>query len=272
MFDLATPIRYEHPLSQGLQFFGLALPGLGGGKKVWNLCDLHRVAGRHGTLTGTYNPPYAPGGIGWQYGFRAGGWGQISMTGLSSDVEIADTPSLKLVTQFTVAFSFYWKTVQNGTIMTKGAGGSAMAMIRLFGSDTGLYITQGGVNHMNVTITARKHLHIALVSKVSGSLLYIDGQQKDTGISLTTWWNTTDPIRIGQGLGTYFSGSEASFFGSIDAIMLYNRSLAPSEVKLLAQEMPLTFPSLIRRVGGQGIQRGQSPQSAFYYNWRRRVA
>jgi len=274
MFDLANPIKWDHHLAKGLQFFGLALPGMTGGAKLWNLCDQHYAPGRHGTLSGM-GIPYASGASGWQHTANPGHWDELRCNGGSENVGIANTPSLKLVTNFSVVFNFLYRAQQNGTIVSMGdAGasstGSNTSMMRLFQSD--IIVTQLGSNILQASLTLRRWTHVALVCNTSGSILYYDGQKKATGAALNTWWNYSGPIRIGRAEGTYFSASEVAYLGSLDGMMLYNRPLSAQEVLMLYWESQQTFPSIVRRIGGSGIQLGQLAQSAFYANWRRRAA
>lgn len=277
--NLAQPLNRSHWLAQGLQFFGKALPGLMGGAIYANLCDLpgSLSQGRHGTLTGM------PGGSGWsgQSGPDVSGWHAASRSAGAGEVQfhssstpyitIADTPSLKLVNSFTLAFWNYQPSSTSGCILSKfssgaGSSGSGLRGIRM---QTLLYVTEQGANPLSAPVPYGAWFHVVVVSRHSGSLLYLNAVQVSSGSALSQWFNNGGPIRVGAAEAAFFSSTASACPMFLDDLMCWNIPLSASAVQELFVESQLRFPGLLMRTSGWGIAQ---QQSALYYNWRRRAA
>lgn len=272
--DVVQPIQRSHELAHGLQFFGLSLPGLAGSARMHNLCDLPGplTQGRHGTLSGMKTS--SDGGVqatGWRPTSRLGGRGDMLCINGSEYVQIADSPSLKLVSTFTIGFWAYI-TIASGCILSKfsNGAGSAGADLRGIRLQTSLFVTEQGGNTLTGTVTLNTWQHWTVVSRSSGSLLYLNKNQVASGAILSAWFNNGGPVRIGAAEAAFFGSGATSLAGRLDAIMLWNRSLSAQNIGLLYDESVMGFPHLLNRVSARAF--GQAAQSAFYYNWRRRVA
>lgn len=269
--DLAQPLQRSHELAAGLQFFGLGIPGLMGAKML-NLCDLPGPLsqGRHGTLSGL--KVQSDGGTrssGWKAPTRRGGMGELKFENSTTQyVEIADHPTLKLVNTFTIAF-WVFITTAGGCIITKfGSGGTGdNSGIRL---QTSLFVTELNGNPLSGTVSISTWQHWTLVSRSSGSLLYLNSNQVATGTAITDWFNNTGVLRIGAATESFFGSTQVAMEGSIDAIMLWNRSLSARSVRYVYDLSLQGFPGLLKRLSTWGW--GQAPASAYYYQWRRRAA
>lgn len=225
MIDLDNPINDECPLNQGLVAWWMALPGLAGGRFLYDLRGLNP-----GTLTNMTTV----GTSGWGPTTRPGGFGEVRFDG-SNDYILASDSSLPsglasrsfsalFKTSATLAFANYRQ------VLFYGSAGSGNSVFFGIGNDTNYGSTGFGVSQygdaFGVTGFNDGEWHHG-VATFSGGVwsLYIDGVLQATKAMAT---NTV----LG---GTLCIGSDRPLFsdywlGSLDDIRIHNRALSAAEI------------------------------------------
>jgi hypothetical protein len=247
--DLAEPINGQHELAEGLQYFGLCVPGLALGGPLPNLCKPSWSPPRHGQLTLT-------GGVqGKDYGIgptnRPGGYGEFRMDGTSTTyANVADYPGIKLATTFTVSFWLYVNAANStGSILSKFAGGagSTGAQLRGIRTQTGtLFCTEQSTNPVSFVPSVTTWLCITLTSNAAGSTLYSNRAVQATGAAFTQFFSDTGPLRIGAPEATFFGSSNVGISGRVDGILCWNRELHKQDVFNLVTLGQQSFRGLVR--------------------------
>ena len=285
-YDLGNILRRNHPLAQGLQWFGVALPGLMGGSTFHNLLDMAQTPprGRHGVLVNMF-PAFSTTRSGWAavsqaFSFSQGGSsttlppvpmmsGMLQLNDATAYVNILDTPSLQLVNVFTVAF-WFMRRATDGVIISKLSNGVNSSGAQLRGIrvqvDT-LYVTEQAGNPLSVSLVSslNKWVHVTVVSRADGSQLYINGALVASGAQLTQWFSNTGPLRLGASEATFWflTAAGTAFQGALNGVMLYNRALEAATVRDLYLES-FGYPTLLRRLlVGEGASSTGIPRGLF---------
>jgi concanavalin A-like lectin/glucanase superfamily protein/ZU5 domain-containing protein len=161
--------------------------------------------------------------------------GQALVLGASGYVQIPDAPGLRLTGDFTLSAWVSSNALQsaNNYVIAKGAS--------VFDHEYALYLTNGendpsfSVNNesssntelsTNVPIRYSEWTHLAVVAEDGVAQMYVNGEPwaGAAGIDPFTYSASNAPLYIG------FLGPQA-YTGSIDEVRIYNRALAPDEVR-----------------------------------------
>jgi hypothetical protein len=140
-----------------------------------------------------------------------------------------------------------WSTINYGHILAKSGGGTGHEWGFRFGNDTNadgtsrLYFIiwgqsgtpENSVNNGAEDIILNKWYHIVGIADTYQTLLYIDGVWNATLSTRTVdISNTSSPLLIGT-RSADLSTPDRQFNGTIDNILIFNRSISPEEVLIL---------------------------------------
>ena len=278
MIDAANPLNTTHTIRKNLQWCSVIAPILFGNQQVINLVDLPGPLkqGRHGLISG---PVSTTQGI-KSTTIAPGLWGEYRFVEDTQYAEIPDTASLQLNNIFTLFFMLYLNSpgISGGTLISKfvpGAGSpSSDTGIRCLRFQVGsLWVSANNTNWLSWAYPAsdlNRWISLAIVSRSGSSSLYVNTVLKSSGSQITNFFNTTGALRLGMSPGVAFGSGQASFHGKLQSIWLWDRALSVQELTFMHHEAFQAYPTLLHRVTTRAF--GQAAQSAFYYNWRRRVA
>lgn len=149
----------------------------------------------------------------------------------SAFLEVPDAADLQLATNFTILLRTKI-TDSTGCIITKGSSPFTDGVgIRL--ESPNILVTAGAANVMALTFTpyVGAWIDLALVSTGAGSTLYVNAVSRQTGASLSTWFNSGTVLRIGAPTFSFFGSGASSVQMLIASIALYNRGLSASELQ-----------------------------------------
>lgn len=185
---------------------------------------------------------YAPGIFGWAFSFD----------GIDDYVEIPDSSSLDVTTQFTLAAWVYPKGYKGGYpdmgVITKhaeGAGSYNGYLIGLHRNGENWQVlcqfnAQGESWPTNEifggVVTDNTWHHIACTYDNSELRVYVNGSLAGSvSVGPKNVANSSSPVRIGNDLGL------SPFNGYIDEAAIFNRALTPQEIASLYNEKKLTL-------------------------------
>lgn len=151
--------------------------------------------------------------------------------GSTKYVNMPDAASLDLVNTFSMSFTaniatFNTGSTAAGVIISKfdatGANGVDKRGIRLEGGSTDLLlVTESSTNRITIAAATVEGLHRhCLVSSSGGSIYYIDGTQVATGAQLTSWFNSSNGLRLGASIAGFFYSSSGSANVVLDELFL----------------------------------------------------
>ena len=182
-----------------------------------NTADL--ISGYNGTATGTVS--YAPGEVG--QGFLFGGIGAAVDVGVAANLQLQD---------FTIEC---WIQRSSSNLVTLDPQGNG----QIFGYGTGgygFYLTSGGQLTIGcigynqsasaAAVTDTGLHHVAVTKSGSAVIFYLDGAPYPVAAYGATFSFST-PASIGAVGGSQLN----SFYGLIDELSIYSRSLTPAEIQ-----------------------------------------
>ncbi|MEK6904781.1 MAG: LamG domain-containing protein, partial [Nanoarchaeota archaeon] len=160
------------------------------------------------------------------------GKGAYQINATSQKIVVPGISNYNITNNFTITF---WIKVLSSTAnanpLVKGSSTTTTSFvaylqpttITFFGTVNGIWSTLSG----SYTYTPNKWFFVSLTRNDSGGQLYIDGQRVSTPFSAGTSYpfSSSSALQIGQGL---FAGG--TWNGSIDDIMIFNRSLSPEQI------------------------------------------
>lgn len=240
MIDLENPVA-DDSLNDGLVAWYMALPGLDGGSKLYDLRGLNP-----GTLTNMAFPGTATSG--WGSTTRPGGWGEVRFDG-SDDWVNCGPVSSSLGGEFTVSFWAKWNATNNyyfPVTKTVGTGASTNGFEFRNEANTQLSLVGKGGNVIwsgHGVVTAGQWLFVCGTFDGTTSRLYADGRQVASGVLSLGYDSTSTDVQIGT-RGDFYT----YFLGAIDDARVYNRALSAAEVAALYADSRTGYRRTLRRV------------------------
>jgi hypothetical protein len=245
--DLTNPVNRSHSLNAGKVAWWLALPGLDGGGKLYDLLGFNT-----GALT---NMTAASG---WRGTTRPGGWGHLVMDG--TDDRVAATPSGTVSGAYTVAVWTRPTVNQASQVFSSRRGSDFTFDLQYAG--IGSAPTGGGGLHADIGtgsawLTTAANVaypfilgnwyHLAYAVTASGYAIYVNGVQVATGAFSGTplLWDPAHGIDIG--------GQSTFFAGALDDTQVWARALSTAEVQALYQAGLQGYPGMLNRLGRLGV-------------------
>ena len=212
--DYRQILNRKHPLNRGLVSEWVVLPGLAGGKYLFDICGSNR-----GTLTN--GPTWAsPGG-------RPGGFGSLLFDGSNDEVRIATSASLQPAST-TVAMWVRVLATNSVAFVVDDNGRGPQFYIPSGGQVRWLCAyTLSGSNIVTGSITINDggwHRLMGTYQSGSGGALYVDGRPDGTfavGTGDIPW--AADDWVIGSNDGSLF------FNGYADGLTAWNRAFTPAQ-------------------------------------------
>ena len=243
--DWSCPVRWDHPLNQGLLAWYLFVPGAIGGSTWINLADVPRwkmtLFGSIPTQTAWNDIPV-----------RTGGWGGLKLAKTSSHYCEHFLPA---VTAEPLSMTGWFRRTDTATnvIASIGTTGSS-ARHSLIANSVGPVVTATSVTSIGQASSASSaatasasvwHHGAAVFAAAADRRAYVDGGGKgvETTSRAVSGMNATD-------IGTEYSlGSRINFFGGqLDSIKIWNRVLSDADVLADYEEGKQHYPSLLNRV------------------------
>ena len=252
---LPEPVNLNHPLAQGLVSWWLALPGLDGGQKWYDV-----IGGYHGTLTNM-----TTSASGWRSTTRPGGWRHLLFDGVNDNIS---TAARVPVASFSTGSTYIAWAQTTSTASSRGYGGDPSMPI--LGDTTanvwiGWGVTGGVQNFMyagtgpfatgTVAVNDGAWHFLAVVhDRTTGNIqLYTDGIADGSG---TSAWNGIFPAVNSIGRG--FSSSDL-WNGFLDDVRIYSRALSAAEIFDLYANSRTGYPGLLnQRYSGPTLSYGPS--------------
>ncbi len=179
---------------------------------------LNQITDSSGTLAG--NASYGPGEVGQGFVFDGDGDG----------VALGNPASLQLQ-NFTIetwikraSTTFVSASAPNAWFFGYGNNGYGFGLW----NDGKLYLTKTGVGNVNgnTSITDTNLHHVAVTKNGNVVIFYVDGVGYPPVV-----YNAVFSFTTSVGLGYIAGSSTCSFFGIMDEVSVYNRSLSASEVQ-----------------------------------------
>lgn len=273
VLDLATPVRREHLLAQGLLAWWLCLPGLQGGL-VWREVT-HRT---DATLSGIALQATSSSGRGPTT--RPGGFGEVRLDGTDDFASAPQSPPfVRHALPFTVmawvlddtagislgTFHRILSWYDDTTNIQLGLGGFVGTTQR------GFYLANaatGGLAAAAVSAAVPTGWHhiAATFDGTSTYALYLDGQASTLSDSTTVGIYTGDATTLYLGQ----RGDAAGFLvGALDDVRIYTRAVSASLVQAAYLNSRAGLPGVLRRIPLPGVARmGTRPsRKPVQWNW-----
>jgi len=191
--------------------------------------------GNTGTL-GNFNWNANSGWVDGKYGSG------LKFDGLNDYINIPDNDNLDLTNNFTIMAwvkptSAQLATANGGTIATKAAYAYYLEMtndryIRVYLTGA----TPAGYHSSNATLAANTWTHIAWTYNSTLSSIYLNGTLDNVTKVTGSVTKTNAPLLIGALGGGYAGGYE--FNGTLDEIIIFNRSLNAAEIQEIYSASP----------------------------------
>jgi hypothetical protein len=234
--DLSNPLNRNFPGLEGLVAKWFVLPGLDGGKYLYDVVGTH-----HGTLT---NSPK------WLESSRPGGYGALSFDGADDYVNCGT--STTLVPAAAMSCEAWFRADESGGdfwLLLVSRWGQTTNSFHFSALDGGggrnprifLNLSISGVVNLTSTLGFASGAWTHVLWSYDGSTLaiYLNGQPAGTLSCSGSILNTaTDQVFIGQNVAT-----DHFFKGLIDQVSIFNRALSATEVKNLYKESLLGYPN-----------------------------
>lgn len=210
--QVSHPINWHHPLNQGRLAWWLALPGLEGGAKFYDLCGK-----THGTLTsfGT--------GSGWRGTTQPGSIG-AGLLFDGADDYVAVSPAWGTLSRWSAAA---W-------VRDIGVGSSSGPVIIKAGTSAFQFVTSGGTAYVRYynggsafdAATTRAGWHRLIATYDSATIrLYCDGQR----ILATSSGSCSLPAP--ERIGSYTGSTSNQWEGNLNDVSVWGRMLSDVEVR-----------------------------------------
>lgn len=228
LLDIRNILNRKHPLNRGLVGEWSVIPGLAGGKFLYDI-----VGRNHGTLI---NGPT------WSSG-RPGGFGSLNLASASNQhVNCGTSAELDITGSMTLGL---WAKAVDWTLgdqqliaKDKDTGGRAYTF-DISGTTLRFYINGGGTSIATYDISTaltdgRWHWLVGRFDAGIHLALFIDGVMVsfDPGVESSIPVATAN-LLLGR---REYAGFENPFNGSIDGAFIYNRALSDREIFNLYQE------------------------------------
>jgi hypothetical protein len=260
MIELPTPdygrlVNYRLPLTRGLDYWYLALPGRMSGTRWVSIGRRPHL----GTLTSIAGTPTSTSGWNFRYP-RHGGWGALAMDNTNDYVALPAGDLLATSTPFTIAWwEYLFSTAQTFPTRFSLQYNTSSNIYLIFRSSTAGYIalsygTGGATGKLCSTAptlanSVGKWVHFVLVGSVGPNsttngdfTVYVDGVANSTGTGSS----------IGTGLSNRFGGYSANFANAaMDDVAIWPaRALAAVEARAWYQSSRRGHPAIINRLPG----------------------
>jgi hypothetical protein len=224
---LPDPVNRQHELNQGKVAWWLTVPGLDGGRYLYDLMGLFR-----GTLTSM------GAGSGWKGTTRPGGFGHLVYDGTD------DFISSGLV-QPSPPFSIFAWVYPAGSVARAIVGASVTSGIelRIDGAQTLSLLKQNTSNIFTsaATVPNGSWSRVGAVYDGNNWGIYINGILTDSGLSAQSFVSATTLIGK-QNFGEQFSGN-------MDDVSIWNRLLSARDARTDYDLSRLGYPGLLNRIG-----------------------
>jgi len=203
--------------------------------------------GANGNLVSYYHFDESPvDAMGWNDGVINGNvanatgiWsGSYDFDGTDGYVSIANSANAETTSN---TISLWMKSLQNGEMRTFRAGVDDYDRFRIGFDEPGVYLNQIGfyddINNVNSGVALGSYnynqwYHVLVVCNSSGKFGYVDGVFKANN-SQGACFDQLPSYTILIGAGTWSGTSNHFLNGSIDEVMIFNRSLSTTEIKEL---------------------------------------
>lgn len=260
-------VNRAHPLNRGRLAWWLTVPGLDGGRYLYDLMSLYP-----GTLTNMGSSS------GWRGTTRPGGWGHLVFDGTNDCILPAGNPHLKLGTTYTVALWAKLPSTPSGgsynsffSCQGLAGGGSAVTYwnIDQYDGDLRFVVEDNGAAHLAMaygypfTPKLAGNTWYRIVGTRSGNSvsLYVNGTlYNSSSASLGTLSNTAAPV-IGA---SYASSASPQYFtaASMDDIGIWTRAFSSSDVWADLRASSAGYAGALTRWGGAGALVGDASGAA----------
>ncbi len=240
--NTADPVNRHHPLNRGKVAWWLPVPGLDGGRYLYDLMGLN-----HGTLTNMGS------GSGWKSGTTCPGhFTELAADGADDYIPVGTLAGMG-ATNWTM--SAWAKSsiapARNDIVIAVGTDGNGYA-ITFGGSDADnstIYILYGGVAWLNTgfTFSANTWYHI-MASRVGSTLtVMVNGIQRYTSTATPNAPSGTSSL-IWQNNSASGANALRGLTGSLASAAVWNRGLSAAEMSLYYKESCLGYPGMLNRL------------------------
>lgn len=239
--DFAQPCEPFHDLNRGKVYWGLILPGLAGGPRLYDLS----VYANHGNVSGV------SAGFGFLPPIRPGGWGRLGFDGTNTILNVPHSPSIALTGDMTLSM---W--------VSAATPGLATVLCEKGDDDTGNVsygLGWGGAQavqfvHGSVFVAASSYLpvanvpfHVTAVRTVANTTItwYINGL-----LNVAAAYSTA-PVSNAESLGIGGRGGLIAVFrfaGWVDDATVHNRAMTATEVLRQYQSSVARHPGALARL------------------------
>ncbi len=269
--DLANPLNRTHPLSRGLEFFYVTVPGLAGGRYWHNLVRPGSLA-FSGQLSDIMTP--STGILGWQPLAPPGGAGSLGFD--DGNVYAVDPRRWRLTTDgFSLATWVYMRSSTGSfqTLAAKyngGAGNRTYAftisgaegnVLRGESSPDGVFYA-GNTVLGTTAVASGRWVYAGFTYAPDGTnrIFYNGRQEGSTARSNTGLQASVELDRIGVN-----AGSTNRLRGRLDGLAAYTRALSSDEHGALYREAAAGYPTLLRHLTRYGVAAASGAASRFFF-------
>jgi hypothetical protein len=238
--DLARPCEPFHDLNRGKVYWGLILPTLAGGPKLYDLS----LFANHGNVAGV------SAGYGFLPPVRPGGWGRLGFDGTSTILDVPHSPSIALTGDMTLSMWVSAATPGLATVLCeKGDDGTGNVSYGLgWGGAQAVQFVHGSVfvAPSSYLPVANVPFHVTAVRTVLDTTItwYINGQLNVAAAYSTAPASNTESLGIG-GRGGLIAGFR--FAGWVDDIAVHGRAMTAAEVLRQCQSSVARHPGALAR-------------------------
>lgn len=248
---LPDPVNRAHPVNHGLVTWCPAVPGLDGGRYLYDLAGLNA-----GVLTNMI------AGFGWKGTTLPGGYAHLLFDGVDDHVDFGTTNKFNLttgpfaVTAWVFTAGSPGSTDKNQPIFSRGEGTfNATFAILVYINATlnpGFQIYDGSVNPgitATAAVTANTWNHIGAVYDGANLNLYVNGISAAAPVSTAGFSN---PSYSGKNayVGRWAQDASRGYFnGGIDDLRVYGRGPSASEITAIYSLSRLGYPGVLNRIG-----------------------
>jgi len=170
--------------------------------------------------------------------FTTGKVGQAFSPGSSGYVDVPDSPSLEMPTQFTLAAWILPTAVNNSARIISKFGAGSYAYEMLFSSNNNMQpradISNDGINSdalvSPTSLSVGDWAHVATTFNLGAWKLYVNGSEVASTVSamITIFVGGSSPLSIGR-----VPSAGNNFLGRIDEPMVFNRALSAGEIQAI---------------------------------------
>ncbi len=255
--NTADPVNRHHPLNRGKVAWWMVLPGLDGGRQLYDLMGLY-----HGTLTNMTTAA-------WRGTTCPGHMGEIVADGANDYIPVGTLAGMG-TTNWTI--SCWAKSsiapARNDIVIAVGTDGNGYA-ICFGGSDTDnslIYILLGGVAWVSTgfTFSANTWYHIMAARVGSTMTMMVNGRQTATAATTPITPTGTSSL-IWQNNGASGANALRGLTGSLASADVWSRGLSASEMAQYYFASCAGYPGMLNRVEFPFPEAGSS-----WFPWTRR--